>query len=159
MSFSPKESLRQFFVRIKAVVNVKDLSSEAAARSIAFALGSVFLPFHGIHTPFIVAICFVTRMNFPVVYTINWINNPVTLPAIIGASYWVGTLLTEPFGLSADPIDFTQLNLETLEWSTLGDFYIIMAIGSVPFLVLIPIIAYFPVLKLIRRMKNESAST
>lgn len=154
--------MNRFRDRLIEQIRVSRLSNEKVAASIAFALGSVFLPFPGFHTPFLILFCMFFRLSLPIVYTVNWINNPATLAPICGVSYFVGFQIlslfqpTEMKSLGEIGSQIASLRFDQLDPGVILDVYLPMVIGSLPFLVFIPLFSYAPLLKGVRRFRSPS---
>jgi uncharacterized protein (DUF2062 family) len=148
--------------RLKELILVQKASEATLTRSVAIGLGSAFLPFPGVQTPFLLPICLLFRLNFPVVYSVNWINNPLTVGPIALLSYLTGLELIHLFTPSftvhqlAD-FDLEKPGLSILDLRFIGSLFLPLVLGSIPYMLAIPIIVYLPTRALIRRIKRRGS--
>ena len=130
-------------------------SPEKLAGSFAFGLGSIFIPAPGVQTPFLIPICWAFGLQLPLVYAINWLNNPATWIPICIAGYSVGRLLlTGQWALSwpdSVPVPESLRDLDQCELyrALLGPWLL----GSIVLVVAVTALTYFPALILIRRVR------
>ncbi len=83
------------------MILVTESTPHRLAWSVAFGVGSIFIPAPGLQTPFVVPVCWIFRLQLPLVYLLNWINNPLTWIPICTASYAVGNFFfTGQFSLA-----------------------------------------------------------
>jgi uncharacterized protein (DUF2062 family) len=79
--------------RLRTWILGTGLNSELAARSVAVGIGSAFLPFPGVQTPFLIPITWLLRAHLPIAYTLNWISNPATLVPLAMVDYHAGKVV------------------------------------------------------------------
>jgi len=165
---------------LKKLILIRELTAEKAAWSVACALGSIFLPLPGVQLIAVLPLCFILRLNIPIVYVVNWINNPLTIAPITFFSYWCGAKVLKIISFGYEPetkledesdildkVDLTQyqwsalwdLQWSEVEWHKHWDFLESLLIpyltGSFLLLFLIPILTYRPILYLIKKLKKE----
>jgi len=172
--------LKNKLKELKKLILIKELTPEKAAWSVACALGSIFLPLPGVQLIAVLPLCFILKLNIPIVYVVNWINNPLTIAPITFVSYWCGAQVLKIISLGYEPetkledeadildkVDLTQyrlsdfwaLNWSEIQWHEHWDFLVSLLIpyltGSILLLVIIPFLTYRPILFLIKKFKRD----
>ena len=129
----------------------KILSLDSHPRHIAlgFAVG-VFIsitPFFGIHTPLAIAAAFLFRLNKLTCITGAWVNTPLTMLPVLGASYQLGrVLLGQPPG---------ELTIRSLEWALLKKHAAAIILGSSIIGFIVALAGYFLCYWLIVRFRKK----
>jgi len=97
--------------------NLWHLNRRSFAGALAVGLFVAFIP---LPTQMIIAAAaaIVFRVNLPVSVATVWITNPITMPPMFYAAYWVGTLL---LNIPPDP-DALELSLDAM-MSSLGEIW------------------------------------
>ncbi len=114
----PIDKIKQQFKKI--------LSLDAHPGHIAtgFAVGVFvsFTPFFGLHTPLVIALAFIFRLNKLTCITGAWVNTPLTVVPTLVASYNLGRfLLGKPH---------REIVFKTLEWHQLQPYAKSILLGS-----------------------------
>ncbi len=139
---SLKFTLREQFKKLIPWLDPRRTSPEKASWSLAFGIGSIFLPFPGFQTPFLVLFGMLFGLNIPLIYISNWINNPVTMLPIAVIGLGVGLLVLPGYSISQFPADpfqaFGQLFWPFFWGSLILTFFVTLAL-------------YFPILIMVKK--------
>ena len=79
----------------------------------AFYVGCVLslLPIYGIQIPLAVAFSFLLRANLPVMATLQFITNPITVVPAYFTAYQIGRVILNPFGFEAPALNMGEMRL------------------------------------------------
>lgn len=119
--------------------------------SVAFGLSSVFIPLPGVQTPVVLPLAILLKLNIPLVYALNWMSNPVTVPPILFLSYRIGSIVSPPSS-SKDAWFEVLLGLFTRvrngdipalsEWQIIQEPVRAICLGSLPLMGVTFVLAY-----------------
>lgn len=135
----------QLLSRLKQMILLQGLSDSQMALNISIGLGTIFIPFPAIQTPFVFGICFLLRLNFPLVYSINWINNHFTVLPICFAGLITGHFLLILLPVDYDTVATFSLNFSEFTLDIIPALLKPFVTGSVFLMIMIPLISYIPI--------------
>lgn len=78
----------------------------------AFYTGGILalLPLYGIQLPFAVALAFVLRANLPILFSLQFITNPLTILPVYYTCFQVGKAVFIPFGLDTPQVNMGEMS-------------------------------------------------
>jgi uncharacterized protein (DUF2062 family) len=132
--------------RLKAILSLDNHPGHIAA---GFAVGVFisFSPFYGFHTLLAIIAAFVFRLNKLTCITGSWVNTPLTVPIVVGASYKLGTfLLGEPA---------VELSLSTIDWELVRSHAASLILGTSILGFFAALVSYFLCYYLVVRFRRK----
>lgn len=146
--------------KVIRLIKTTDLSNEKLARTLAVGIGTAFAPFPGVLTPFVLLVSFLFRVNVPIAYAVNWINNPLTMVPIALLGYHVGGFVlgsTEAGNLAIRAF-VENPSLEALNWSAVQSWFVPFFAGSFVLVGAVGAAVYFVTLFILsKRLKGVRA--
>ncbi len=96
--------------------NLFHLNRRSVSRSVFWGLLIGLLPPVPVHTPLAAVAALIARCNLPLILTIIWVSNPITIPLIIYSFYSLGRIIlhTEAISVSSIELSWAWLSKEFL---------------------------------------------
>jgi uncharacterized protein (DUF2062 family) len=69
------------------------------------------LPIYGIQLPLAVALAFLLKANLPILASLQFITNPLTVLPIYFTAYQVGRVILNPFGLDSPALNMGEMKI------------------------------------------------
>lgn len=132
------------------------LPGSAHAIAAGFACGAAlsFTPFLGFHFLLSMGLAFIVRGNYLASVIGTAVGNPWTFPLIFALTYKVGVMITG-VDVSGDLPAFKWSMLREHFMVTFDTFFWPLMVGSIPLVIIVWFLVYFPLRTVLRRYKQR----
>jgi len=134
------------------------LPGSAHAIAAGFACGAAlsFTPFLGFHFLLAMGLAFIVRGNYLASVIGTAVGNPWTFPFIFAITYKVGVTITGTT-VSGELPAFEWSMLREHFMDTFDTFFLPLMVGSIPLVIVVWFLVYFPLRTVLRRYKDRRA--